>query len=796
MEKANTCADEAALYGLCHMFSRHSLVYTVGSVWTTLNLTSQTSVQRIQAKCDLHFAFLDGGIIGILLRKPCVPRLISMGNTVNNPPPMDLSQKSVCKTNGNTNELGSDGLLNSSRGEYDFSFDSVAPTYDTPDVFSTTSPSSTVCVSLLTTPTTQSPKSDQSFDSQAPLPRPYYMPRITNLPGPLFESADDATSDHIYTQNKNACSSALPEVTANIAQVNNSCDPAKTKDYDETQQLLDATPLRVATNTLQLDTTSTNTYELLDETLPISDHTTLPEVTTNSTNKRLDGTYSSPPLLDATSNQLPDVMVVQVINDDADNQNQMEFKATIEYPVGDHGSESVLAVANTFITTNTTNVTTLLTGNTEETGDNPLLENNPDLDLNWSTSADSATDATNLKKCIIKLTDLSAEERNKWLGLTDKSSVSNLSTDLNNSRYYMRTRVVNMTRNNKRPGRKTTKHVNYHESPPSCELNDSDYEPTAKREKPLDNKRYPSENRIAMQKIINENKSVNQGIYVTQNIIGQAVIENTDETPTLPEATNVPNLSLEKPVATSSPKAKNIEIIKDQSDVPEATTRPKGGKQDPLLDKMPQANSVISGNANLPSVASVKPQSSDNECEKPRIVGIRRQWDPRAFKCSCCSKRTTTLKELNAHFIQNHRRVKCDICEEEFNTPSSLKKHKYTHCAEKYACRSCDREFPFEGQLRSHHHSHCRGRSYFCVYAGCNKSYCQSGDLNAHTKTHYTSLMTCEHCKYSMHDIRNLKSHMRKHTQVQTFRCKQCDHMFTHAMQLIRHRPKCDGKKN
>ena len=135
------------------------------------------------------------------------------------------------------------------------------------------------------------------------------------------------------------------------------------------------------------------------------------------------------------------------------------------------------------------------------------------------------------------------------------------------------------------------------------------------------------------------------------------------------------------------------------------------------------------------------------------------------------------------------------MCEKQFNTPSSLKKHKYTHSGDKYVCRSCDREFPFESQLRSHRHSHCRGCSYFCVYAGCNKSYRQPGDLNAHAKTHYTSLMPCEHCDYSTHDIRNLKSYMRKHTQVQTFRCKQCNHKFTHTMQLIQHRPKCDGKK-
>ena len=81
------------------------------------------------------------------------------------------------------------------------------------------------------------------------------------------------------------------------------------------------------------------------------------------------------------------------------------------------------------------------------------------------------------------------------------------------------------------------------------------------------------------------------------------------------------------------------------------------------------------------------------------------------------------------------------------------------------------------------------------VYAGCNKSYRQPGDLNAHTKTHYTSLMTCKHCDYSTHDKRNLKSHLRKHTQVCTFCCKQCNHKFTHTMQLIRHRPKCEAKK-
>ena len=205
---------------------------------------------------------------------------------INNPPPLDLSQKPVCKSTSDADELGSDGLLNSSRGEYDFLFDSVAPSYDTPDVFSTTSPSSTVGASIPTTPTIQSPKSDRSFDSQAPSPRPYYMPRITKSPGPLFESSDDATWDHTYAQDKPECSSALPEATVNTSQVNNICDPDKSKECDVTPQLPDTTLTREFTNTVLRDATSTDTYELPDETiLSVSDSNHLPDTTNSSTSK-------------------------------------------------------------------------------------------------------------------------------------------------------------------------------------------------------------------------------------------------------------------------------------------------------------------------------------------------------------------------------------------------------------------------------------------------------------------------------------------------------------------------------
>ena len=177
--------------------------------------------------------------------------------------------------------------------------------------------------------------------------------------------------------------------------------------------------MREATDPAQCDAMSTDTYELTDKTtVSISDSNCLPDTTSSSTSKQLDKTSSSLPLVkplpEATTNQLPDVTVVQVISNEAETLNQMEFEATVEYPVSDHVNESALVMANTPINTNIINLNTPITSDTVENADNLLLENN--LDLDWSNSVDSATDASNLKKCIIKLTDLSAEERNKWLG--------------------------------------------------------------------------------------------------------------------------------------------------------------------------------------------------------------------------------------------------------------------------------------------------------------------------------------------------------------------------------------------
>ena len=60
------------------------------------------------------------------------------------------------------------------------------------------------------------------------------------------------------------------------------------------------------------------------------------------------------------------------------------------------------------------------------------------------------------------------------------------------------------------------------------------------------------------------------------------------------------------------------------------------------------------------AVCGTKSESHDSVDEKPvkgvfktKTITIRRSKDRRTFKCSVCSTRASTLRELNAHFYTN-----------------------------------------------------------------------------------------------------------------------------------------------
>ena len=228
------------------------------------------------------------------------------------------------------------------------------------------------------------------------------------------------------------------------------------------------------------------------------------------------------------------------------------------------------------------------------------------------------------------------------------------------------------------------KSVNYTDQINDDNDQDSNYEPKMSPPLPLDNKKYPSANRMAIQQGILSTKpsklknaatlpDVTQDDLVSPQILRPSNVTNLDTLDSLKEKDEVnPHHDVGKlPDETDNPTT---------SDSPSVSPKPD----------MPESDKKIKGEF------------------KTKTISIRRAKDPRTFKCSQCDKRTTTLRELNAHYIANHRKLKCDICDKSFNMPGALRKHRYTHVEEnsQYRCRICSKIFPFESQLKSHHHVH------------------------------------------------------------------------------------------
>ena len=311
---------------------------------------------------------------------------------------------------------------------------------------------------------------------------------------------------------------------------------------------------------------------------------------------------------------------------------------------------------------------------------------------------------------------------------------------------------------NRRYSSRKRKIVNYTDQTKDDNDQDIDFELKMSPPPPLDNKKYPSANRMAIQQVILSNKTSKPKNRAT---LPDATQDNlvVRQTPRPSNVTNLDTLDFPKEKVEVSPRQ---EVVKPSNKTDNPTTS--------------DSSSV--------SLKSDRPESDKNIKRefKTKTISIRRAKDPRTFKCEC-DKRTTTLRELNAHYIANHRKVKCDNCDKRFNTPGALRKHRYTHVEEKsqYRCRTCSKLFPFESQLKSHRHVHHRIRNYICASANCGKSFKHPGDLAAHAKSHGEQ-HKCAHCNYSHSDIRNLKSHLRTHMRNAPFTCKWCDARFATAI--------------
>ena len=170
--------------------------------------------------------------------------------------------------------------------------------------------------------------------------------------------------------------------------------------------------------------------------------------------------------------------------------------------------------------TTLTNTSNSSSGSSPPQGTSVSDKNNNEVS-NFNSTASSGSSQTKrkcLKTCIIRLTELSNQEREQWMtgsGHTSStpSSTSSAneesSTGTNDSRYNMCARQRTSITSNRSTGRRRTV-VNYAEQGIQDSGHDSDYKIKLKPPQPLDNKSYPSASRIATQHVIKTNRASKQ----------------------------------------------------------------------------------------------------------------------------------------------------------------------------------------------------------------------------------------------------------------------------------------------
>ncbi len=115
---------------------------------------------------------------------------------------------------------------------------------------------------------------------------------------------------------------------------------------------------------------------------------------------------------------------------------------------------------------------------------------------------------------------------------------------------------------------------------------------------------------------------------------------------------------------------------------------------------------------------------------------------------------------------------------------SSGKKHYVYKRPYDYPCTVCGLKYRSQSELKYHMGKHTGELPYKC--RKCNKRYKTEEERDTHDKTSHRQYM-CEVCGYNARIPRDMRDHLRIHTQEKPFQCTQCDKTFGRKINLSAH---------
>ena len=172
----------------------------------------------------------------------------------------------------------------------------------------------------------------------------------------------------------------------------------------------------------------------------------------------------------------------------------------------------------------------------------------------------------------------------------------------------------------------------------------------------------------------------------------------------------------------------------------------------------------------------------------------------RHFKCKICEKEFFRGYKLRQHINMIHlgMKLKCDTCNSVFSHPKRLAEHKrWVHSSsDDMKCDKCDEQFNSFRDLSIHKLTHSKRSQFICLI--CNIVFARKRELTRHKSTSHRDkdkkVHQCSECYRKFKLLNNLIDHKKLHADDKTcpkFRCENCSKVFANDNHLRMHTTRC-----
>lgn len=167
-----------------------------------------------------------------------------------------------------------------------------------------------------------------------------------------------------------------------------------------------------------------------------------------------------------------------------------------------------------------------------------------------------------------------------------------------------------------------------------------------------------------------------------------------------------------------------------------------------------------------------------------------------SLHCELCERQHTSAEEALEHLHRDtvpSESYICDLCQKQFQSPSTLRMHMRSHVGGKpYHCKTCGKSFSISGNLEKHERTHLGVKDFVCQY--CQKAFTLNETLKIHERIHTgEKRYHCQFCSQSFLYLSTKRNHEQRHKREKSgkgYACFQCPKVCKTAAALGMHQKK------